>query len=187
MDTYIIDTEKMTLKEKKAQRNEYSSGSNVRNNYIKKRVLKKNSSILDLYEIKKCNWPTEDCYLANYCINNFTNQGICVFDSQGNIIIKHYLDRSIFFLCGTPVKFFSDQAPYFAVLAKYSSSVGQSELCIFNPMRELVYKELIRNTKGILAIDVKNTKRQRLLVGDRDKVYEYRPASPRQNTGKMTN
>jgi hypothetical protein len=70
------------------------------------------------------------------------------------------------FITGTPVKFIEEQSSYLAVLINYSSQYNQSLICIFSPTGELVYKELLHKTYGILTIKPNYLKNEILLVGN---------------------
>ena len=97
-----------------------------------------------------------------------------IMDCEGRIVIKHNLNRPTYAIRGTSVIFSNSQAPYLAIIAKFSSTSGQAMLCIFSAEKELIYKELINTTRGLLAIQSPSSKWDILLVGDGPgKVYKY--------------
>ena len=125
-------------------------------------------AVKDASDIMPCQWPSPGHILAR------GHRAIYVLDSDGKVILKHSLWRSIYKIRGTSVRFSEKEEPYLAVLAGYSSTTGLSMLCIFSPEGRLVYKELLEGTTGLLAFQPKDSKSEVLLVSCRRGACEYR-------------
>jgi len=136
-------------------------------NYSGKLVRELNPRI-QINDIELVEWPAPEHILTR------SDSSFYIMDWDGNIAFKHNLNRHIYAIRGTSVHFKDNQDPYFAVVAKFSSTTGQAMLCIFSPDRKLFYKELINSTTGLLAISTPRSKREVLLVGDGPgRVYKY--------------
>lgn len=62
------------------------------------------------------------------------------------------------------VKFFADRKPFLVILAHSRSAANRTQLSIYSDSKELVYREVIRSTRGLSAVAV--GEREYLLVGD---------------------
>ncbi len=124
---------------------------------------------MDVNNIAVCQWPSQGNILVS------SDSTFYVLDGNGKIVLRHSLKRHIYRIKGTVVSFSDNQLSYFAVLAKHSSSVGRSTLCIFSSDGTLIYKELLAVTTGLLAFTPESSRNQVLFVGDGPgKVYKYR-------------
>jgi hypothetical protein len=134
-----------------------------------KGILRKTikTSIL-VYDIECVDW------LGFSNILTYSGNRIFVLDLNGKIIFSHNLEKNIYMIRGVQIHFDELNRPYLAILAKFSSAMGKSMLCIFTPDKNLFYKELIDVSQGIAAIEDNFLENQALIVGDGiGRVYRY--------------
>jgi len=122
-----------------------------------------------IYDFELVNWP-KDTNILTYSKNN-----IYVLDLNGSVFLEYRLEKTIYDIKGAPVRFYEKDRPCLSVIADYSSSIGKSMLLVFSAKGDLIYKEMIKSTMGILPYKPKNGTKEVLLVGSGPgEVYEYR-------------
>jgi len=133
--------------------------------------------------LQVCNWPQEGCILTK------TNNSLVIIDMDGNVIIREFIAEwgPIMRVMGTPVKFHPEEPPYFAVLADFQAGTDRSLLVLFSPGREVVYKEVLRETTGICPLKLNPPEGESLLVGGRGKIWEYQALQDARGWGTRRN
>ncbi len=107
-------------------------------------------------------------------ILSYAGKNFFLFDSNGKLLLKHSLKQAMNDIRGAAVKFEQNKGPFLAIIAKFSSSIQQSMLCIFDPNGDLVYKELIGVSMCLLPISLPSSENEALLVGEwPNKIYKY--------------
>jgi len=140
-------------------------------------LLREMKSRIKAHDIELCSWPTP----GHILIRN--GRSFYILDFNGKIIFRYKLGffsipSEIFGIRGTAVKLFKDKKSYLAVVVKFRSSSGLSMLLVFSPEGKLVYKEMIKVTTGLVAIESPYPDGEEvLLVGDGPGVVNiYQPA-----------
>ncbi len=125
--------------------------------------------------IELCDWPTDGHFLVS------RGSAFYVIDIKGAVVFNYKLgsffdlsDYRVFSLKGASARLFQSQENYFAVITSSSSRYDRSTLMIFTQAGNLLYKEILHQTRGLMALPLGDFKRDVLLVGDgAGKVYKY--------------
>jgi len=118
---------------------------------------------INIFDIEFIKWPN------NTNVLTYFGSKIYIIDQEGVVLFHYNLGKDIYSIKGVPIAFGDIKKPFIAILAKFSSTIGKSMLCIFTYEGKLFYQEIINSpSQGIIAID--NT----LLVGNEyGKVFKY--------------
>lgn len=123
---------------------------------------------IKIYRIEIVDWPNYGNILAS------SGKNIIIIDSFGKVFLKHKLNYHIFSIRGTIIKIGKKGDPFLAVISNFGSSIAKTMLCVFSPKKELIYKELLYKTNGLLAFRDDVLGEECLLVGNGPgQVYKY--------------
>jgi hypothetical protein len=123
---------------------------------------------IKINDLEFIEWPERKNILTR------SGSNIIVLNLKGDVIFSYNLDKDIFLIRGVVTNFSNSKRKYLAILADFSSSLGQSMLCIFSNEGRLIFKELIKTSSGLASISLPFSNNEALFVGNGPgKVYKY--------------
>jgi hypothetical protein len=128
----------------------------------------------DRFEV--VDWPDRPHLLMGYRCRN-----VILLDLEGKIAFQHKLrDFPLYHdPQGAVVRFRKAGKPYIVVSAKSRGGTRLSQLSIFSPEGGLVYQEVLDDWIKLCVNRDKNATEEVLLVGARNRIFEYSLGSPK--------
>jgi len=135
--------------------------------------LGKQTSKLDLdtnfYNIEPVEWPKPG--------NMFVWAGseFIIVDPVGKVWLRAQISDSISTFSSNviSVQLETDGDPYLAVLARGSSQIDRSQLTIFNPDGNVIYKEIMKKCIGLLPLKESKTAAESILIYEKGTLWAY--------------
>lgn len=129
-----------------------------------------------------CRWPTHKA--PDFALLSEDDK-IWLFDFKGKVVAQFDAPHcgTLGNARGTPVRLKSDEPPYLAVVVEFSNW-ERSILYVYEASGNLTYQEIIaEGCPSIAALPLHSPTQETLLVGGKDKVWQYKATSSNADNG----